>query len=158
MIRVLTPLAPDSAARMRRSQPQRCRRLREVISFSGTPAACRDNRAGGSVRNFLLAIAAFIAQAQTAAGPSFEVASLKLTEHGRDATGWSDSSLHEAPGNLTATNESLQGLIQFAYNVNQYQIVAPEWLSSDNASYDIVAKAPPDTTLDQMRQMMQTLP
>jgi len=98
-----------------------------------------------------------IAQAQTAAGPSFEVASLKLTEHGRDATGWSHSSLHQAPGNLTATNESLQGLIQFAYNVNQYQIVAPEWLSSDNASYDIVAKAPPDTALDQMRQMMQTL-
>jgi uncharacterized protein (TIGR03435 family) len=60
------------------------------------------------------------------------------------------------PGNLTATNESLQGLIQFAYNVNEYQIAGPEWLNSDAASYDIVAKAP-GATHDEMRSMMQTL-
>jgi uncharacterized protein (TIGR03435 family) len=110
------------------------------------------------MRKFLLAIAVFAAQAQTTAAPSYEVASLKLTEHGRDATGWSHSSIDmNGPGNLTATNESLQRLIQFAYNVNEYQIAAPEWISSDNASYDIVAKAPKDASRDQMREMMQTL-
>lgn len=109
------------------------------------------------MRVFLILAVVFMAQAQTAAGPSFEVASLKLTEHGRGPDGWSHSSL-DTPGhgNLTATNESLQGLIQFAYNVNEYQIAGPEWLSSDSASYDIVAKAP-GATQEQMRAMMQTL-
>lgn len=106
------------------------------------------------MRTFLFLAAVFLAQAQT---PAFEVASVKLTQHGRGPDGWSHSSLDTpSPGNLTATNESLQGLIQFAYDVQEYQIAGPEWLNSDNACYDITAKASSATHND-MRAMMQTL-
>ncbi|HKE22522.1 MAG TPA: TIGR03435 family protein [Bryobacteraceae bacterium] len=109
------------------------------------------------MRIFLLVTAVLAAQAQTAETPSFEVASVKLTQHGRGPDGWSHSSLDlPSPGNLTATNESLQGLIQFAYKVQEYEIAGPDWLNSDAASYDILAKAP-GATHDQMRAMMQTL-
>jgi uncharacterized protein (TIGR03435 family) len=107
------------------------------------------------MRILWLVAAVLVAHAQT---PSFEVASVKLTQHGRGPEGWSHSSLDTpSPGNLTAVNESLQGLIQFAYDVQGYQIVGPDWLNSDDACYDISAKASTETRRDEMRLMMQTL-
>lgn len=89
---------------------------------------------------------------------TFDVASVKLTTHGRNADGWSYSDLKVAsPGRLVGTNSSLDECIRWAYNVKEYQISGPDWLNSDAASYDIEAKAPPTTTPRQMRLMLQTL-
>src|SRR6266699_4795196 len=90
--------------------------------------------------------------------PAFEVASVKLTQHGRDANGLSISDVKIAsPGRLVATNSSLDECIRWAYDAKEYQIAGPNWLNSDEASYDIEAKAPPDTPAKQIRLMMRTL-
>ena len=51
---------------------------------------------------------------------------------------------------------TLSILIQAAYNVRDFQILgAPEWVGSDR--YDVDARAPEDTTFEQMRPMLQSL-
>jgi len=107
------------------------------------------------MRTLLIFAAALTAQAQTQ--PAFDVASVRLTQHGRGPDGWSRSDLTARNGTLVAVNESLQGLIQWAYNVKEYQIAGPEWLNSDEACYDITAKTSSDTPRDQLRPMLQTL-
>jgi uncharacterized protein (TIGR03435 family) len=90
--------------------------------------------------------------------PAFEVASVRLTQHGRGPDGWSRSSVSSpSPGNFSATNASYAECIRWAYQVKDYQVLGPEWLPSDEASYDIVAKAPPDTPPAQIRLMVQRL-
>ena len=97
-------------------------------------------------------------QGEAASRPAFEVASVRLTAHGRNAEGLSISDLKIAsPGRLIGTNASLDECIRWAYDVKEYQISGPGWINSDAASYDIEAKAPPNTTPGQMRLMLQTL-
>lgn len=95
----------------------------------------------------------------TAPAPTFEVASVKPTEHGRNAAGLSVSSDPQAtsPGTFTVTNNSLDELIRWAYNVKEYQLSGPNWLNDDSECFDIRAKMPPDTPKDQLRSMMQAL-
>jgi len=90
--------------------------------------------------------------------PAFDVASVKLTSHGRNAEGLSISDLKIAgPGRVIGTNASIEECILWAYEVRKNQVAGPDWLNSDAASYDIEAKAPPDTPPAQIRLMMQTL-
>lgn len=109
------------------------------------------------MRAAFLVAAAVILRAQSAPPPTFDVASVRLTQHGRTPDGYSHSSLNDSHGRLDATNVSLEGLIEWAYHVKQYQIDGPEWLNSDSASYDIAAKTEPATPVSQLRQMLQTL-
>ena len=113
-------------------------------------------------RLVLLAMAtAALVTAQSAGSgpsPSFEVASVKVTAHGRNADGLSVSDLKIAsPGRLVGTNTSLDECIRWAYSLKEYQISGPDWLNSDSASYDIEAKAPAATTPAEMRLMLQNL-
>jgi uncharacterized protein (TIGR03435 family) len=102
-------------------------------------------------------IAAVCAFAQ-APVPSFEVASVKRTQHGRTPDGWSHSSLKiTGPGRFLATNASLHECIRWAYEIKDYQLSGPDWLASDEASFDIEAMAPPGTPEKQMRLMAQAL-
>jgi len=107
----------------------------------------------------LLVFLSTAASGQAAAGAqAFDVASVKLTRHGRTADGWSYSDLKVAgPRRFVATNASLDECIRWAYEVKEYQVSGPDWLNSDAASYDIEAKASPDTTEKQIRLMMRTL-
>jgi uncharacterized protein (TIGR03435 family) len=86
------------------------------------------------------------------------VASVKLTQHGRTADGWSHSSIDiPSPGSFAATNASMEECIRWAYDVKEYQISGPEWLNSDAASYDIDAKAPAGATRSQIKLMVQSM-
>jgi uncharacterized protein (TIGR03435 family) len=96
-----------------------------------------------------------LAEAQEA--PAFEVASVKLTQHGRDKDGWSRSSLNVINDRFVATNASMEECIRYAYDVKAYQIIGPDWLNSDAASYDIIATAPAGTPSKQIPLMIQTL-
>lgn len=97
-------------------------------------------------------------QEPAAKAPAFEVASVKLTQHGRNADGYAESSVdNPSPGNLVATNASLEECIRWAYDVKEYQISGPAWLNSDEASYDIVAKAGTAAPRKEIRLMLQTL-
>jgi uncharacterized protein (TIGR03435 family) len=90
--------------------------------------------------------------------PTFEVASVKLTQHGRTPDGWSHSSIDVPnPGSFVATNASMEECIEWAYSVNDYRISGPDWLNSDEASYDIAAKTGERTPKPQIRLMLQSL-
>jgi uncharacterized protein (TIGR03435 family) len=56
-----------------------------------------------------------------------------------------------------AENSSLDELIRFAYSLKDYQVSGPVWLNDDSESFDVLAKASPDTPDDQVRVMLQTL-
>jgi len=59
---------------------------------------------------------------------------------------------------VTLTNVSLADCIRFAYGLSSdYQLSGPDWITSKELRYDIVAKKPPDATREQVFQMMQTL-
>jgi len=79
-----------------------------------------------------------------AAGPAFEVASIKPNNSGDGRV-----MLQQQPGGrFTATNVPLRLLIRNAYQLQDFQIVGgPSWIGSER--YDIVAKAedgtPPET-------------
>ena len=89
-----------------------------------------------------------------AAQPTFETASVKPDKSGAPRVG-----ILLQPGGLyTATNVTLQQLIQNAYRVQGFQVQGgPDWIKSDR--FDIVAKAGTATTPApaQIQLMMQAL-
>lgn len=59
---------------------------------------------------------------------------------------------------VTLTNVSLADCIRFAYGLSSdYQLSGPDWITSKELRYDIVAKTAPGTTREQALQMMQKL-
>lgn len=96
---------------------------------------------------FMVAIAPFVffvatpahAQSQenaNATSPSYKAASIRLSKSSIHAGGTTET----GPDELTATNETLQALIEDAYKVNDDQIAGvPIWQNSRR--YDIEAKA-----------------
>ena len=108
-------------------------------------------------RKLLLAIvgSTMMAKAQlhsTPSPPSFEVASIKLNRSGERIMLFQPA----RGGRFTATNCSLSLLIQYAYDVMQFQISgAPDWVKSER--YDIATKAEGDPQVDELRAMLQRL-
>jgi uncharacterized protein (TIGR03435 family) len=96
---------------------------------------------------------------------SFEVASVKIAEPPKpDAQGrlmimrgcrGGPGPNTTDPGTMTCTNTPLHYLLVKAYGVKNYQVEGPAWIDTDG--YDIVAKVPAGTTVDQFNQMLQTL-
>jgi uncharacterized protein (TIGR03435 family) len=98
------------------------------------------------------ALSPVLAQTQ----PVFDVASVKATEPARNAQHWSSVDI-PSPGYLVAENSSLDELIRFAYSLKEYQVSGPIWLNDASESFDVRAKASPDTPKDQVRVMLQSL-
>ena len=88
----------------------------------------------------------------SAAGPAFEVASVKANRSGEPA-----QRIQPAPGGrLTVTNVSLRGLVRFAYEVQDFQIDGgPSWFAVDR--FDVAAKAADDSPVSDLRRMLRTL-
>jgi uncharacterized protein (TIGR03435 family) len=59
------------------------------------------------------------------------------------------------PGQITWTNAALRNILMTAYDVQTFQITAPDWLSTER--YDIVAKVPAEATKTQVNVMWQNL-
>ncbi len=93
-----------------------------------------------------------VAQPQPAVAvlPAFELASVRPNRSGD-----SSSRFNTGNGSIHSANVSLRDLIKWAYSVKDYQVVGPDWLSSQK--FDIVAKAPPSDTDDQLMPMLQAL-
>jgi uncharacterized protein (TIGR03435 family) len=97
---------------------------------------------------------------QTADNLTFEVASVKRTPPPepnarvffgppRGGPGTAD------PGQITWTNAALRNIVMTAYDVQTYQVTAPDWLGTER--YDIVAKVPAGATKAQVNVMWQNL-
>jgi uncharacterized protein (TIGR03435 family) len=108
----------------------------------------------------VVALACALLHAQ--AKPQFEVASVKPAvpqsnqahgpvSHGPVYGGPGTPS----PGQITYTNQSLQFLIAYAYDVRLNQLSAPSWM--DEERFDIVAKVPAGAVKSEIPLMLQSL-
>jgi uncharacterized protein (TIGR03435 family) len=89
--------------------------------------------------------------------PKFEVASLKPSPPAAGDKIYINLGSYRN-GTLTLTNALLADCLRYAYSLtNNEQLSAPDWVLSKNIRFDIVAKAPADATVDQIRPMLQTL-
>ena len=96
----------------------------------------------------LLVLACAAAIAQQAERPSFEVASVRVSQPGRDV-------IEAQPGSLTIRNLRLLATIAWAYDVAEYQVSGPSWMNE--VWVDIVAKAATPANEAALRVMLQTL-
>jgi uncharacterized protein (TIGR03435 family) len=108
------------------------------------------------------ALAVTLSFAQAPAGKAeFEVASVKRTrpdtpaQAGNSCKGGPGTS---DPGLFTCSRAPLSYLITEAYNLQFYELAAPEWtLYAGTDGYDVNARVPPSTTREQFREMLQVL-
>jgi uncharacterized protein (TIGR03435 family) len=100
---------------------------------------------------FLLATAAM-------AQPAFDVASVKQGGPVRP-DGLLNINLGTAQhGVVTLTNTTLSECIRYAYGLtNEEQIAGPVWIKDRQLRFEIVAKAPAETPVEQLRAMLQSL-
>jgi uncharacterized protein (TIGR03435 family) len=105
-------------------------------------------------------LACTVISGQTAQNPTIEVASVKPSPppnpNGPVFFGppMGGPGTHD-PGQITWSNAALRNVLMTAYDMQMYQITAPDWLS--NARYDIVAKVPEGATKEQVAVMWQNL-
>ena len=85
--------------------------------------------------------------------PEFEVASIKPAPP--QAPGRVSTRMSADAGRLSYTNVSVSDVIAQAYRVQHNQISGPAWL--DTERFDIAAKIPAGTAMDQIPQMFQAL-
>ena len=91
------------------------------------------------------------AQNPATAPLAFEAATIKP-----DTSGSGSSSTNSTNGLLRITNQTLQTMIQYAYNVRDFQITGgPGWMRSDR--YDVTAKPENGAHEGEMKQMLQSL-
>jgi len=93
-----------------------------------------------------------------AAQPAFDVASVKPGGPVRP-DGLLEINLGTVQhGVVTLTNTTLSECLRWAYGLtNEEQIAGPDWITSRQYRFEIVAKAPPDTPVKELRIMMQNL-
>jgi uncharacterized protein (TIGR03435 family) len=91
------------------------------------------------------------------AQPTFEVASLKPSPPaGGDLININLGTARH--GELTLTNTTLSECIRYAYALpSDDQVAGPDWVKDKLVRFDIIAKAAPDTPVDQLRLMLRTL-
>jgi len=94
----------------------------------------------------ILASAAFAAAAPTA----FEVASIRPSEPMGGRPG-----IEVVPGAVTIRNQPLAAVIKWAYDINDIELSAPDWLN--DARFHIAAKAAAPAKEPELRAMMQKL-
>jgi uncharacterized protein (TIGR03435 family) len=97
------------------------------------------------------------ARAQSASPPSFDVASVKPSPPTEsDLLNINLGTLSH--GVVTLGNTTLSECIRYAYGlVSEDQINGPDWIRDRSLRVDIMAKTSPDTPVDQVLLMMQTL-
>lgn len=84
---------------------------------------------------------------------SFDVASIRLSK--QEVKFERDGETEISHGTLRMRDVTLSTCIRFAYKVQQAQIIGEPRRNEQH--YDIIAKASPETTAEQMRPMMQAL-
>src|SRR5665213_1097706 len=100
----------------------------------------------------LLIFACAAAWAQTPSdGPSFEVASIHAIEPGLRH----EVTIDDEPGLLTMRSVTLRNCIDWAYEVQPFQVSGPAWL--DDARFDIRAKAADTADIGRLRLMLRAL-
>jgi uncharacterized protein (TIGR03435 family) len=107
-------------------------------------------------RSLATAFLAFVPAAYGQPAPSFDVASVKVSQLARNGgEGSSRESVEISPGSLSMSNVTLRSCVRWAYGVDDFQVAAPNWFASER--YDVIAKASGTATKDQLRLMLRGL-
>jgi uncharacterized protein (TIGR03435 family) len=110
------------------------------------------------MRNSLLAALTILAGTLLAAGPEFDVASIKPSTPSRDGrifVGCKGGPGSTDPVSFSCQNMSLANLITLAYALAPYQFSAPPWLSGER--FDINVKIPERTAKEDFVLMQRNL-
>ncbi len=100
-------------------------------------------------------LAAGMARAQSR--PAFDVASLKPSPPAEGDKIYINLGTARH-GVLTLSNACLADCLRYAYSItNNEQIAGPDWIKFKDVRFEVEAKAPPDTPLPRLREMLQTL-
>ena len=99
-----------------------------------------------------IAVAAGFLAGQEAAVPKFEVASIRPSG---DAVEKVNVGVHIDGARVTINSFSLKDYVRVAYNVKDYQIIAPEWVASER--FDVNARIPEGKGQEQVRDMIKAL-
>jgi uncharacterized protein (TIGR03435 family) len=100
----------------------------------------------------LIALAACAIPAQTL---RFDVASVKKLDTS-GPPGDIPRNADPAPGHFLMRNVPMRMLLEWAYDLKDYEITGPEWIKIDER-YEVIAKAAGPAPESQVRQMLQTL-
>lgn len=130
------------------------------------------NIAASVIAMFSVNVVAFQSLGQSPVGLEFEVANVRVTPQGRTTIAEANDmvqatrrtsetilsgQLHPS-GLVTLRNVTMRQLINFAYReivTDEYLKGGPNWLDSER--FDLIAKAPPNTSADMERVMIQTV-
>ncbi len=104
---------------------------------------------------FLFTLLGFVLPVVQTSAPAFEVASVKRAGQG-GPPGDIPQNMDRSPGSFAMRNVPLRYALEWAYDLQDYQIAGPEWIKVEER-YDIIAKAEGPATNEQMKQMLQTL-
>jgi uncharacterized protein (TIGR03435 family) len=102
------------------------------------------------MRWMVFVLAAGSAFAQTDARPVFEAAFIKA-----NTTGSGSSSSNGTKGQIVMVNQSLKRIVEQAYRVKPFQVIAPDW--TENLRFDITAKYPEGTKNSDRPAMLRAL-
>jgi uncharacterized protein (TIGR03435 family) len=105
----------------------------------------------GLLFTLLSSIAAFGQSPSTR--PEFEVASVKKSAP--IMPGQVNIGVHIDGAMIRCSSLPMRSYIRMAYHVNDYQVLGPDWLATEN--FDIAAKLPDGATRSQVPEMMQSL-
>ena len=104
-------------------------------------------------------LAAGVAMGQTAAaGPAFEVASVKAAaplDRGQLLSGQMHVGMKIDAARVDIGSLSLADLIRVTYRVKSYQVSGPDWMASER--FDVLAKLPEGASREQVPEMLQAL-
>src|SRR5262249_35906513 len=105
---------------------------------------------------YAIGLALFLLAAHAQISSSFEVASVKVNPLAAPGgEGSTRDAIQVTPTTLSMHNVTLRSCIRWAYDVKDFQIVAPDWLTADR--YDITAKNSESVPIERLRLMLQTL-
>ena len=102
------------------------------------------------------AFLAMLPRADAQPAPSFDVASVKVSQLAKGGgEGSSRESVEISPGTLSMRNVNLRTCLRWAYGVEDFQIAAPNWFNVER--YDVIAKASGPASKEQLRLMLRAL-
>jgi uncharacterized protein (TIGR03435 family) len=91
-----------------------------------------------------------------AAGPIFEVASVRLADPGEANPGDIPRNMDNSPGHFIMRNVPLRHALEWAWDLKDYEVSGPDWIKAENR-YDIIANAPGPAPENDMRLMLRML-
>ncbi|HVY94834.1 MAG TPA: TIGR03435 family protein [Bryobacteraceae bacterium] len=108
------------------------------------------------VAGLIVFLTAMTAGAAPPGGPAFEVATVRQAGPGEPKAKEIPANMDTEPGHFLMRNVPLWYAIQWAWDLKDYEIDAPDWIRTE-PKYDIVGQAASRASDDQMRLMLRNL-